>query len=154
MIRYLRELWKALRRSTPDKTVTISENEEIARFIYQKSDWSKQPTPKPKPKVFLPMKEGGLYETSICRICNIPASRIWNIANRVRSPLPALAYADLYVHSIIETGLHVKSAPDIEADYPEHAAIVGWPDEKEKQMELAQQLSISAGLVQAPSSTN
>jgi len=154
MIQFLKELWKVLRRSTPDKagTATVSPDERVARFIYQKSDWSKQATPKPKPKVFLPTKEAGQWETSVCRVHVVPEQRIWKIANRVRSPLPALARADLTANSIVVAGLCTEPAPDLEADYPEHAVIVGWPEEKEKQMALSIQLASSADLVFAPSS--
>lgn len=153
MIQCLKELWKALRRSTPDKTgaATVSPDERIARFIYQKSDWSKQRIPKPKPKVFLPMKEEGQWETSVCRVSAASEQRIWKVANRVRSPLPALARADLTANSVKDAGLHTDPAPDLGADYPEHAVIVGWPDEKDKQMALTVQLASSANLILAPS---
>lgn len=153
MIQFLKELWKALKQSTPNKTrtITISSDESVARFIYQKSDWSKQPTPKPKPKVFLPILEAGQWETSVCRISATSDQRIWEISNRIRSPLLALARADLAVNSVEAAGLRTKPAPDLDADYPEHAVIVGWPDEKDKQMELAIQLVSSAeNLVLAP----
>jgi hypothetical protein len=145
-------LWKALRRSTPDKTgtVTVSPDERIARFIYRKSDLSKQPTPKPKPKVFRPMFEAGQLETSVCRISAAPEQRIWEIVNRAHSPLPALARADLTANSVKTAGLRIDAAPDFEADYPEHAVIIGWPDAKDKQMALSIQLASAADLVLAP----
>jgi hypothetical protein len=150
MIQSLKRLWKALRRSTPDEagSATITPNEQVARFIYDKTAWSRQQaTPKPKPKVFYPMKEAGQWETSVCRIHSASEERIWKIANSARSPLLALGRADLSVYSIQNVGLQTCPAPDLEADYPEHAVIVGWPDEKDKQMELAVQLAISASLV-------
>lgn len=152
MIQFLKELWKVLRRSTPDKTetATVSPEERIARFIYQKSDWSKQHTPRPKPKVFLPMREAGQWETSVCRVTATSELRIWEIANRARFPLPVLARADLSAKAVNVAGLRTDPAPDLEADYPEHAVIVGWPDEKEKQMALSLQLASSADLVLAP----
>lgn len=154
MIQFLKELWKALRRSTPGKTgtATISPDERIARFIYHKNDWSKQTPPKPKPKVFRPMMEAGQLETSVCRISAISEQRIWEIANQARSPLPALARADLATYSVEAAGLCIDPAPDFEADYPEHAVIVGWTDEKDRQMALSIQLASSADLVLAPSS--
>jgi hypothetical protein len=152
MIQFLKELWKALGRFTQDKTGTaaVSSDERVARFIYQKSDWSKHPTQKPKPKLFLPMMEEGQWETSVCRASSTTEQRIWIIANRVRSP--ALARADLTANFVMAAGLITDPAPDFAADYAEHAVIIGWPDEKEKQMELAVQLSASASLVLAPSS--
>lgn len=152
MIQFLKELWKALRRSTPNKagTATESPDERIARFIYHKSDWSKQSPPKPKPKVFLPMMEAGQLETSVCRISAVTERRIWEIANRARSPLRALSRADLTTLSVVAAGLYTDPAPDIEADYPEHSVIVGWPSEKEKQMALSIQLASAADLVFAP----
>jgi hypothetical protein len=106
----------------------LSPEEKVARFIYQKSDWNKQPVPKPKPKVFLPMIEEGVLETSVCRISAISEQRIWEIANKTRYPLPALARADISVQSINSSGLKVEAAPNEEMDYPEHAVIIGWPE--------------------------
>lgn len=154
MIQSLKKLWKALKQSSPDKaeTVFVSPDERITRFVYDKSAWSKQPIPKPKPKVFFPEMYKGQWETSVCRISAAPEQRIWEIAHRARSPRPALARADLIASSVKEAGLCTASAPDLEKDYPEHAVIVGWPDEKEKQMALAIQLVTSANLVLAPTS--
>src|ERR1039457_6676553 len=107
MIQFLKELWKALRRSTPDKTgtATVSPDERIARFIYRKGDWSKQPTPKPKPKVFRPMIEAGQLETSVCRSSAGVEQRVCIDAGRVNSPRPAVARADLTANSVKTAGL-------------------------------------------------
>jgi hypothetical protein len=153
MIQYLKKLLKALSRSSQDKTqiAPISQNEQVARFIYQKNDWSRQSS-RPKPKVFLPMKEAGQWETSVCRVCAVSEQRIWEIANQARSPLRVLACAELSANSVMTAGLFTEAAPDFEANYPEHAVIVGWPDEKEKQMALAIELVSTAELVLTPSS--
>jgi len=96
------------------------------------------------------MLEAGQWETSVCRISATPEKRIWEIAHRARSPRLALARADLTANSVDSTGLRINPAPDLDADYPEHAVIVGWPDEKDKQMELAIQLVNSTNLVFSP----
>lgn len=150
MIQYLKKLWKALKQSTPvkdDKAFDLNIDEIISRFIYQKSDWNKQPVLKPKPKVFLPMTEDGQLETSVCRVSEISEQRIWSIANRARYPKPSLARADLTVSAVKDTELNVIAAPEVEADYPEHAVIVGWADDKDKQMLNAIRLAASSSLV-------
>ncbi|MGA7193450.1 MAG: hypothetical protein WBW94_07430, partial [Anaerolineales bacterium] len=119
---------------------TLPPEERLARFIYHKNDWSKQVPLRPKPKVFLPEKYEGKWETSVCRISFIPEQRIWEIAHRARAPRPALARADIVCGSVEDAGLQTIAAPDHENDYPEHAVIVGWPDDKGKQMLLAIQL--------------
>lgn len=96
------------------------------------------------------MFEAGQLETSVCRISAAPEQRIWEIVNRAHSPLPALARADLTANSVKTAGLRIDAAPDFEADYPEHAVIVGWPDAKDKQMALSIQLASAADLVLAP----
>ncbi len=157
MMQYLKKLWNALKLSTPDKPqeLVLISTEQVARFIYHKKDWhratdSKQ---KPKPKIFLPMIEKGQWETSVCRISNISEQRVWEIANRTRSPLPALARADLSTSSIEEVGLRTHAAPDFEIDYPEHAVIVGWAgavnieDTKERRLMLAVSLASASDLV-------
>lgn len=115
MIQFLKKLWKALKQSAPDKiwAVDVSPDEVTARFIYHKNDWNKQPIPKPKTKVFLPMMYEGQLETSVCRISHIPEQRIWEIANQARSPLLTLAYAELIASSIENAGLRILSAPDL-----------------------------------------
>lgn len=151
MIQFLKGLWKVFKQSAPDnkETVVVSSDERVARFIYHKGDWSKQPIPKPKTKVFMPEKYEGQWETSVCGLAATSEQRIWEIANQTRSPLKALARADLIVSAIEEVGLRTVSAPDLKKNYPEHAVIVGWPDEKEKQMALSIQLISSASLVLA-----
>lgn len=153
MIQFLKELWKTLKRSSPDKSgITVSPDERVARFVYDKSAWSKQAIPKPKPKVFYPELYKGQWETSVCRISVASEQRIWEIANRARSPRQALARADLTANSVKDAGLHTDPAPDFKGDYPEHAVIIGWPDEKERQMALAIHLASSANLILAPGS--
>lgn len=152
MIRFLKRLWKALNQSSQNKAevLILSPNEGIARFIYDKRDWSKQPVLKPKPKVFYPELFNGQWETSVCRTADVSEQRVWEIANKARSPRLAFARADLNAGSIEETGLRTVSAADHENDYLEHAIIIGWPDEKEKQMALAIQLVVAANLVLPP----
>lgn len=151
MIQFLGRFWKALKQSFPDKSseVKVTPDEFTARFIYQKNDWNKQPILKPKPKLFLPSMYEGQLETSVCVTSSISAVRIWEIANQARSPLPALAYAELLSSSIENVGLRILLAPDLERNYPEHAVIVGWPGEKPLQMELAIQLVASSTIVLA-----
>lgn len=151
MIRFLKGLWRALNQSSQNKAevVLLSPKEGIARFIYDKSAWSKQSVQKPKPKVFYPELFEGQWETSVCRTVAASEQRVWEIANKARSPLLALARADLSAGSVEEAGLRTVSAPDLENDYPEHAMIIGWPDEKEKRMALAIQLVLASNLVLA-----
>lgn len=152
MIQFLKGLWKALNQSSQNKedALTLSSKEGIARFLYDKSAWSKEPVLKPKPKVFYPEFFEGQWETSVCRTSCISEQRIWEIAHKAREPRLALARAELIAGSVEGVGLSTVSAPDLERSYPEHAVIVGWPDEKEKQMALAIQLVVSSSLVFAP----
>lgn len=152
MIRFLKGLWKALNQSIQNKEVvsTLSPKEGVARFIYDKSAWSKQPVLKPKPKVFYPEFFEGKWETSVCRTLSVSEQRIWEIAHKAREPRLALARAELNVSSVHGVGLRTESAPDLAKDYPEHAVIIGWPDEKEKQMEFAIQLVAASKLILVP----
>lgn len=119
--------------------------ETVGRFIYQNSDFSRSNN-LPKPKVFLPEKHPTLnrWETSVCRTNKVSETRIWQIGNKIREPRQAVARADIGVQDILTTQLLVEAVP--EEGYAEHAVIVNWPDEKEKQKEMAASLVFHATL--------
>lgn len=123
----------------------IEQTETVGRFIYQNGDCSRS-TNKPKQKVFLPAKHPtlGRWETSVCRIDKASATRVWEIANTIREPLPAVARADIAIQAISAAQLLTEAVP--EEGYAEHAVIVGWPDEKEKQKAIAANLVFHATL--------
>lgn len=90
------------------------------------------------------MLENGIYETSVCRVSSISEKRIWDIADTARHPMEAKGVAKLSVDNIVATGLSVEAAPEPEIGYPEHAVILGWHIEKDKQLELAVGLASKA----------
>lgn len=142
-MQFLKALLKALKKSSPNKSTTseVNNSEVVGRFTYQKGDFFKDPL-KAKPKLFLPMQENGVWETSVCRVSNIQTKRMWTIGDTVRKPKVALGVSTLDVEQILQAGLSAKSAP--ETNYSEHAVILGWPEEKEKQMDFAVALAVNS----------
>ena len=88
---------------------------------------------------FLPNREG---KTSIFRTSNTTNEAIWDIGNRyvVPSRGPILGRADLTANIVIEKDLQI-----VPHEPPEkHANIIGWPEEKSKQMQIAMELAAAA----------
>lgn len=143
MIRFLKKFLFGLKicGSEPlsPPRIEIGLEETIGRFIYQNSDFSRTSN-KPKQKVFLPEKHPTLnrWETSVCRIDIASETRVWEIGNKIREPRQVVARVDIGIRGISTTRLLVESVP--EEGYAEHAVIINWPDEKEKQKEVAASL--------------
>lgn len=151
MMQFLKKLlsgWNFFARSSESQDQCLPLNEGVGRFFFHKSDYSKLKH-KPKPKIFSPNLENNKLETSVCRVNNVSEGRIWQIGNKIRDPLKACARADINVSAIVEAGLRARAAP--ENGYPEHAVIIGWPDEKDKQMEICAGLAYNSTLVFPPS---
>jgi hypothetical protein len=142
-MQFLKALLKALKKSSPNKSKAseVGDSEVVGRFAYQKSDFFKDPL-KTKPKLFMPMQENGVWETSVCRVGDIQTERMWTIGDTVRKPKMAIGVSKLDVQQILQAGLTAKAAP--EPNYIEHAVILGWPDEKEKQMGFAIVLAVNS----------
>ena len=139
--------WNSFARSSESQDQCLPLDEVTGRFFFHKRDYS-QLKLKPKPKIFSPNLENNKLETSVCRVSNISEGRIWQIGNKVRDPLKACARADINVSAIVEVGLHARAAP--EDGYSEHAVIIGWPDEKDKQREICVGLAYNSSLVFPP----
>lgn len=148
MIQFLRSLSTALKKFTQGKLSkdVVLDTETIARFIYQNSDISNS-TSQIRNRALMPRYEGSQWETSVCRTSNISAERVWKIGGHIRSDKAVIARADMLHQHALEDGMKALAIPDLENDYPEHAVIVGWPDEKDAQMAKATSLAFKAKLI-------
>lgn len=103
----------------------------VARFVFQKRDLFQNGSP--KAKLFMPEMHPELnrFETSVCGLNSVGWDRVWALGNTIRSPMPAIAAAELPVAGVIKTeaGLRCEAAP--ETDYPEHGVIIGWDEDKD-----------------------
>lgn len=122
--------------------VSISISEELAKFIFNKSQFSSSNN-RVKYSVFLPPPNRRL---SVFRISGLSVQEVWEIGETVgllrAIPLSPLARADIKASSVLDAELEID-ADDIP---PRHANIVGWLEEdsaiKLKAIELAEKAQL------------
>jgi hypothetical protein len=115
--------------------------EALSRFIFSRSHFSPGQN-RVKPGALLPSKDS--LETSVFRTVGLYPPEIQRIGNTVDEPSgPTLkAWGNVLAGIVFDVGLNVR--PD---NVPErHAAIIGWPQQKDEQISLAQQLAEAATL--------
>ena len=119
----------------------LEPQEVLSRFIFSSKDFS-APQNRVKHGAFLPSKEP--LETSVSRTVGLGLAEVQAIGTLVgESRATALkAWGDVVVEDVLAIGLGVR--PDA---IPErHAAIIGWPELKDEQISLAQELAAAATL--------
>lgn len=121
-------------------------SEKLSRFILQ-SNWIRTSDSTAKPAAFLPNPQNG--ETSVFRTSGITEQNTWEIGDREvadRRAKPILGRADILARDIMSRNLQIKpSEPP-----PRHANIIGWPDEKSKQLQIAVELAADASYYTKP----
>lgn len=82
-------------------------------------------------------------ETSVFRVSGISDIEIWHIGEKYvvsSQNKPLFGRADITASIIMDNGLDViPQEPPVK-----HANIIGWPEDKSKQMEMAMQLALKA----------
>jgi hypothetical protein len=153
----LSELLHWLKNSFPSKgsfaenkslPLILTQDEYVARFIFNQRDLFQDGTP--KPKLFMPEKGSGEWETSVCRKTHVSENRMRELCGLIRDGLCALGWADLRVSIIRESKLTAKAAPEPKNNYREHAVIIDWPigeEAKARQKDLATNLAAQANVV-------
>jgi hypothetical protein len=119
--------------------------EVLSRFIFSKNYFS-APQNRVKPGAFLPSEDP--LETSIFRGDGLNREQIRRNGDEVGVPSGRAlkAWGDVPAGGVFDLGLDVR--PD---NIPErHAAIIGWPEQKDEQISLAQQLAEAATLQLPP----
>lgn len=116
----------------------INPFEYLSRFIVDKNHFRANRTI--KHQAFMPNING---KTSVCRISGITNVEIWEIGlevARMRGS-PLLGRADIRVFNILSKSLVV-----VPTDPPpiRHADIVGWPEDKDQRISIAQELAAEA----------
>jgi hypothetical protein len=118
----------------------IETAETLARFILQRN-WIRPSDNTVKHAAFMPNPHNG--ETSVFRIAGLNDQDVWQIGDRevaARRDKPLLGRADIHAFNVVSKELHiVPNEPP-----PRHANIVGWPDEKSKQLQIAVELAAEA----------
>jgi len=115
----------------------ISPQEPIARYLLSRRHFSPE-RGRAKSRAFLPPAD--TLGTSVFRIYSLRDSEVWDLGEKhVAAPIGRTLHgrADLLASQIEVIGLRLK--PD---NVPErHADIVGWPQAKDEQLSLAQELA-------------
>lgn len=117
--------------------------ELLSRFLFSKSRYSVEKM-RVKPAAFMP--EPKSLETSVFRTFGLEATEIWAVAERhvmAENGSTLRGCGQVLVEAVYQLGLRVQ--PDNEP--PRHAAIVGWPAEKDRQQILALELAETATLL-------
>jgi hypothetical protein len=121
----------------------VNSQEFLARYITSKS-WYSRVKNRVKPRAFMPPIDRKL---SVFRTDNLSEPEIWkiglkNVIEKIVRPTNLHGRADIQALSIIESNLQIE--PDNTP--PRHANIVGWPELKEEQKSIAQELAAKASL--------
>ena len=116
--------------------------EPLSRFLLSKTRYSVE---KMRVKYAAFMPEPNSLQTSVFRTLGLDAEEIWAIAERhVAQPTGHTLHGRGQVLAQVPRRLGLKVRPD---NHPErHAAIVGWPAEKDRQQMLAIELADEATL--------
>lgn len=148
-MRFLRRLFSRFEGSTRTSSVRFDQvpgpREVLSRFIFSRSHFNLGQG-RVKPGAFLPSRD---LETSVFRTVELGQEEIRRIGDMVGelSGRSLKAWAEVLAGVVFDLGLGVR--PD---NVPErHAAIIGWPEQKDEQISLAQQLAEVAGLHLPPS---
>jgi hypothetical protein len=118
-------------------------SEVLSRFLFSKSRYSVEKA-RVKPSAFMP--ESRSLETSVFRTLGLKTAQIWALAERyvVAENGPGLhGCGQVLASAVYHLGLTVQA----DNTPPRHAAIVGWPAEKDKQQILALELAEKANLL-------
>jgi hypothetical protein len=121
----------------------MSLSETLSRFILKK-DWIRADNTV-RWNAFSPGRNG---ETSVFRTSGISDREIWDIGNREVAAIQRkllLGRADITAFTVNKNGLEVMPQEPPER----HANIVGWPEEREAQKQIAMELAAEAQLTTA-----
>ena len=134
-----------IRRSSGRFDQVPERGETLSRFIFSKSHFSATGH-RVKPGAFLPV--GNPRETSVFRTDGLDPASIRRIGDPLGEQRAQVlkAWGGVLAGGVFDAGLGVR--PD---NVPErHAAIIGWPDQKDEQLSLAQRLAAAATLQLPP----
>jgi len=117
-------------------------DEMLCRFILSRSHFGRSPS-RVKGDAFLPTSKPP-HETSVFRIAGLKEHLVWRIGETVAqtSQRGLHARGDVLAKAVFAVDLDIR--PDNKPK--RHAAIVGWPEQKDRQILLAQRIAAAAQL--------
>jgi len=119
--------------------IPVAADEQLARFILF-SKWFRSDATV-RPEAFMPHPH---VDLSVTRHQSLSEHEIWAIAQGVAGVRGVTLYgrADICAADVLRQSLNVKSAPV--QNNPNHANIIGWPEQKPAQKIIALQLAAVA----------
>lgn len=112
---------------------------DLARFSFSKKrDFFSGGDP--KPRVFKPEKHPatGVLETSVCGLAGVSDARLWLLGRTIRQDKKqAEGAVQLPISATQDAGLRCDPEP---TEFPEHGVILGWSEEKDRQLSEQQEL--------------
>lgn len=122
---------------------TVSKDESLGRFLTDKSYFNSNGA---KPKAFMPPHN---LRLSVFRIVGLQIEQIWKLGEEhVLSTIPESSAGMKNIYGIADTKAFRLEKLDLyvtATDHPpRHAEICGWPEEKEKQKSIAQEIAADA----------
>jgi len=140
---FLKRLLGALLGSSPEGPVQIGRQDPLARYLLY-SKYFSSATRRVKPGAFLPPKD---LKLSVFNVKGLDDDGAWGLArDHVVPQQPGRTLhgrAELAAAIVLENGL--EAVPD--QPPPRHANVVGWPEEKDAQKDIALQLAEKASLI-------
>jgi len=126
----------------------VTEDEWLARYILRRDHVRPDGTVKPDP--FIPYKR---VELSVTRHIDLEEADIWKIGQTVANKRASLLHgrADARVAVFLGQRLRVAAAPLI--DDPNHANVLGWPPDKQRQKEIAVEIVKEVHYKEKPAAT-
>lgn len=117
----------------------IKLKEKITRYIFSKKHF-RSSNRTVKYNVFMPLNG----ETSVFLISGLSENEIWKLRDReaTRTRPSLKGRADILALFVLQQDLKVN----VDNNPIGHANIIGWPEEKSKQMSIAQELAADAHL--------
>ncbi len=130
-------------------TDSISHDELLARHIIS-SKWYRKRDQTVKQDAFIPPEDP--LELSTTRHLNFSEDEIWDTGRKVAAVQSRNLHgrADLKVSNVALQLLSVM--PDPTPDNPNHANIIGWPQEKDARKSIALELAKNARFIATPQS--
>jgi hypothetical protein len=128
----------------PPLPSTVSPHESLARYLTQSNHFRPQDH-SVKPKAFAPPPD---LRLSVFRIDGLTIEAVWeigqaNVVDRMSEPRNLHGIADVKASAIRDVDLQI----DPDNVPPRHACIVGWPEDKSKQILIQLELAAKAKLV-------
>ena len=123
----------------------VRDDESIVRYIFDSKHFHK-PKNAVKPDAFLP--HGNPLETSVFRVDGLIDEDIWHIGSSIAQKRERSLKARANFEARAISGTPLRFDPN--DDPPRHANIVGWPQEKSDQLQLALEIAEKATLQLAP----